>query len=130
MANVQNGVIEGNSFAGYSHEAVHIEDRSSQISIRRNRFGRMNPVNVPWASHIFIINNSRGVSIQNNTFDASVFGRTLEQCIYIGPGGNYPSPDNVVIEQNKFLLPSQTKLWTAYMRTGPRNSRNVVQRVH
>lgn len=130
MANVQNAVIEHNSFVGYSHEAVHVEDRSSQISIRRNKFGRMHPANVPWASHIFIINNSRGVSIQNNTFDASVTGRTLLQCIYIGPGGDYPSPDNVAIEANKFLLPIQTKLWTAYMHTGPRNGRNVVQRIH
>ncbi len=112
FANVQGAVVANNTFDSYSYEPVHIEDRSSQITVSGNRFTNSFTASKSWASHIFIINDSHFITIQNNLFDTT--GNTNRfQAVFVGTGGStYLKPSDVSIIGNTYILrPNAAELY-------------------
>jgi hypothetical protein len=100
LANVHHARITSNEFVGYAFEPVHIEDRSTNVTVRGNRFRRSFTTARAWASHVFIINDSRSVRVIGNVFDTRSNCNHI-QAVFVNPGGtNLPAPSNVTVRGN------------------------------
>jgi hypothetical protein len=103
FANSQFGQIINNRFGNIASEAVHIEDRSSNISIVGNAFGNINPQTPRGA--IWILSGSHQVNLQANTFDLTHNSAAPVLGVVVEPGGLPPimAPYDVTITGNTFL---------------------------
>jgi len=103
LANVQTAKVQNNTFNGYFYAPVHIEDRSSHITVDGNQFFNSFKLALNYASMVQIINNSHFITVTNNTFDTS--GNTNEiWCVYAGAGGGTAPPSDISITGNTFKL--------------------------
>ena len=78
--------------------------------------GQLQPVGAPLPQqrhvprrHVFIINASTFITVENNTFDTAANTNQL-QCIFIGSGGaGFPVPSDITIRNNTFKLRPNAK---------------------
>ncbi len=109
FANVQHGSIKNNIISGYNFDPLHIEDRSSDITVDGNQISKsFLSAATNYASYLFIINRSHDIRITNNTFDASANTNPLD-CIYLGQGGGSGPVSNVTISGNTFKIKTNAK---------------------
>lgn len=83
----------------------HIEDSSADILIERNVFEAASTQHNGFAAHIIMLSDTHDVTIRHNRFDATKQPNAID-CVYVGPGGNYPNPYNVTVTNNTFVLNS------------------------
>lgn len=102
LANVQNALIQGNTFDGYRFEPVHIEDRSADVTVHDNAFTDSFTAPLNFASHVFVVAGSHHITITGNTFDTSANDNRID-CVYLGSGGG-AAIDSVRVRDNTFLL--------------------------
>jgi hypothetical protein len=104
LANVQNSLIQGNSFEGYPLDPVHIEDRSAFVKVDSNRFTHNFTRSLDYACDVFIVSGSHDITVTRNDFDLSANTNNLVG-VYIGSGGtDYPVPYTVNVTRNQFKL--------------------------
>lgn len=104
FANVQHGSMKNNTISGYNFDPIHIEDRSSDITVDGNNISKSFLSGATdYASHVFVINQSHDIKIINNTFDTSANTNKLD-CIYLGQGGGAGPVSNITISGNTFKL--------------------------
>lgn len=103
LANVQHALIQGNIFTGYRYDPVHIEDRSADVTVDGNTFSDAFTAPLDYASHVFVINGSRDITISNNVFDTSANANAVS-CVYLGQGGGEAPVTGVTITGNTFHL--------------------------
>lgn len=106
LAHVTGAVVQGNTFDGYSLEAVHVEDYSENINVQNNDF---TSCGLRDYAHVQIIGGSRGVRVVGNTFHA---GMNTDKIYVVNalPGGTAPTvsgrrssaPFDVTIQGNTF----------------------------
>jgi hypothetical protein len=109
LANVQNATVANNTLSGFAAEFVHVEDESADIRITGNEFSGNVTVPQDWYSFVFVISGSRDVQITDNTFRTSPAEHPF-QCVYVGPGGDAPAPEAVVVSDNSAELAENTRL--------------------
>lgn len=118
LANVQDAVLEGNTISGYSHEFVHVEDRSARVRIAGNEFSGNRPTGEDWYSFVFVVSGSQDVDVVGNTFRTSP-SRTRFQCVFVGPGGpDSAAPQGITVRDNLAELSENTELVAVHGGSG------------
>jgi hypothetical protein len=114
LANVQDALLEGNTISGYSHEFVHVEDRSARVRIAGNDFSGNRPTGEDWYSFVFVVSGSNDIDIVGNTFRTSA-SRTPFQCVFVGPGGaDSEAPQGITVRSNAAALSENAELIAVY----------------
>lgn len=125
FANVQTGKIQNNTFSGYKFDPIHIEDRSSHITVDHNQISNAFTTALDFASHVFIVNDVHYVTISNNTFDTSANTNAIA-CIYASPGGaGLTAPSNITVTGNTFKLRPNATDTADYTSDGMAKSNNT-----
>jgi hypothetical protein len=125
FANVQTAKVQNNDFSGYTYDPVHIEDRSSHITVDNNRFANSFTAELDFASMIFIVDNSHYISVTNNTFDTSANTNAVA-CVYASSGGSPAGPpSDITITGNTFKLRPNTTDFANYGATNITMSDNT-----
>lgn len=99
LANVSGAVVEDSVFDGYWWAPVHIEDRSADIVVRRNRFSNVFKKQRDWTSAIFIVSGSTRILITGNHIDLGGSGSPAA-AVYVGSGGGDSAPKDVQLVDN------------------------------
>ncbi len=103
LAHVTGAVIEGNTFSGYAQEPVHVEDRSSAITIANNSFVRTAMTSTyDWMAVMIISSGSSDVRVTGNTVDMRANTNKVAGVLTTGGGG--APPTRITITGNRFLL--------------------------
>jgi len=113
FANVQNSRVEDCYIEDYKAESLHVEDRSADIALVNNVvvYGS----NVQPYGVVFIVNNSRRVTVSGNVFDSRLNSNT-SAAVYAGSGGPYPNSSGIIVSNNDILRGAQTN--TYYLQDG------------
>lgn len=108
LAHVSGARVENNTFTGYQVDAVHIEDRSSDVVVRGNTFARVaTSPQFSWAAAVFIVSGSQRIRVQGNLFDLRVNTNRVAGVLADGGGGSPPA--TVTITGNRFLLSASAR---------------------
>ncbi|MGY1769948.1 right-handed parallel beta-helix repeat-containing protein [Blastococcus sp. SYSU D00813] len=106
LAHVEDAVVSNCSFDTYSLEAVHVEDYSDEVTVRRNTF---RACGLRMHSHVQVISGCTNVRVVENTFDATA-NAELIYVVNALPGGTQPTaggrpsdgPSDVLVRGNTF----------------------------
>jgi parallel beta-helix repeat protein len=104
FANVQNSLISDNIISDYPYNTIHLEDRTSHISITNNIMTNCAKLD---ESVIQIISGTTFVAITGNNFhqdDIEEGPRQSTAMIYVGPGSGAVTPGAITITGNNFSL--------------------------
>lgn len=71
IANYSKVKVNKNSFNSYPMNALHIEDRSSEIEVSENSFVKTSYKNTGYAADVIILSGSHEISFHKNFFDAT-----------------------------------------------------------
>ncbi len=129
FAHVTTGLISDCIMDGYSNEAIHVEDRSSDIVISGNA---LRSTAMMGGCAVLIISKSSaasatdGVTIINNLIDArdNVFDTFL--VLVTAGSATGPKPVNVSVEDNILINSNTTRTWYLQPGSGPAPSGNIV----
>ncbi|MEL4357771.1 MULTISPECIES: carbohydrate-binding domain-containing protein [unclassified Luteococcus] len=118
MARVTGGSIVGNSFTNYAMNPVHIEDRSSGITVSRNTMTKVAHRATGYASGVIILSGARAITVEKNTFDTTKQGNGVD-CVFLGPGSSTaPKPSGVTLQGNTYRLTTKSRALGNYGATG------------
>ncbi len=126
LANVQQCEISGNGITGYIMNGIHIEDRSSQVTITNNLFTTVSTKATTYESAVFIISGSHDITVSANTFDTRPQTNPID-CVYVGTGGaGYAAPYNVTATNNIAYLANNSRFISIYGGTNIVSTPNTI----
>lgn len=124
FANVQNGRVESCQIRDYGSEALHVEDRSTDILLTGNTIiggSTRQPNGV-----ILVVNDSRKVSISGNFIDARPNTNKVHLVLVTAGGRNFPCPTDVSVNGNVLVNGPRTQTWYLQDGSGPAPAANLV----
>lgn len=121
LANVQNAKISGCTVTSYPVNGMHVEDRSSAVTITGNTFSNVStsPLVSSYASHIIVLGGpgttggSHDITITGNLFDTTQQTNVID-CVYVGSGGATGPPYDVVITNNTAVITNESRVVGIY----------------
>lgn len=124
FANVTNGRVENCHIRNYSSEALHIEDRSTNIHLAGNMIvgGSMGQPN----GIIMVLSGSKAVTIDRNFIDARSNTNRPHMILVTGGGEQLANPSGVSITNNVLVNGPWTQTWYLQPGSGPSPSGNLV----
>lgn len=124
FANVADGRVERCMIRNYGSEALHVEDRSTDIELTGNTIvgGSTRQSN----GVILIVNNSRRINIRENHIDARPNENAPHLILVTAGGKNFANPGEVSVSDNVLVNGSATRTWYLQKGCGPEPTGNVV----
>ncbi len=124
FANVTNGRVENCLIQSYSSEALHVEDRSTQISLTGNTIvggstGQGNGV-------IMVLSDSKQVTLERNFIDARPNQNRPHLILVTAGGKHFANPTTVTVVGNVLVNGTATRTWYLQPGSGPPPSGNLV----
>lgn len=114
FANVQKAVVERCRIENYGAEALHVEDRSSDIRLTGNTLIAASTLQSNGI--ILVVNNSTSITIEGNSIDARTNANKAHAILVTAGGSKFPKPTGVVLKDNVILLGAVTPKW--YLEPG------------
>ena len=123
FANVKAGRVENCRVSNYGSEALHVEDRSSDIRLTGNTIvgGSMAQSN----GVILIVNASKGVLVDTNYIDARPNTNKVNLILVTAGGKKFPNPSDVAVTNNVLVNGAATRTWYLQPGSGPAPAGNV-----
>jgi len=98
LAHCSNAIVSNCTFTDYYHEALHIEDRSSNVKILGNTFTRCGKIQY---SDIEVVSSSHDVLIRDNVIhSADNTSPYFTGCVVCNRGGGGDKPSNILVDRN------------------------------
>ena len=99
IAHCSNATVSNCTFTDYYHEAVHIEDRSSNIKVLGSTFTRCGKIQY---ADIHVVSSSDTVLIQNNTINsADNTSANFSGCVVCNQAGAGNPPSHITVDNNR-----------------------------
>ena len=124
FANVKNGKVENCCIQNYGSEALHVEDRSTNILLSQNMItggSLIQPNGV-----IMVLSNSKEVNIEGNFIDARPNTNRTHLILVTAGGENFSNPSGVSVNKNTLVNGISTKTWYLQPDSGPSPFGNVI----
>lgn len=124
FANVASGRVEHCMIRNYGSEALHVEDRSTDIVLAGNTIvggSTRQPNGV-----ILIVNDSRRVTIADNVIDARANTNSPHLILVTGGGKKFPCPSDVAVTGNVLVNGPTTRTWYLQDGSGPAPTANLI----
>ena len=124
FANVHGGRVENCVIRRYGSEALHVEDRSTDIQMTGNTIvagSTLQPHGV-----ILIISGSKNIVVDHNVVDARSNGNSPHLVLVTGGGEKLATPSEVSITDNVLVNGPATRTWYLQPGSGGKPSGNVV----
>ncbi|EAQ78692.1 right-handed parallel beta-helix repeat-containing protein [Blastopirellula marina] len=124
FANVTHGRVENCDIRNYGSEALHVEDRSTNIELVGNTIigGSLTQPN----GVIMVVNHSQGVSIDRNFIDARANTNRPHLILVTAGGSSFANPTEVSVANNILVNGPTTKTWYLQPGSGPEPTGNEV----
>jgi hypothetical protein len=124
FANVQGGRVEDCDMRGYGSEALHVEDRSSDIRLSGNTIigaSRVQPNGV-----ILVISGSTSVRVERNVVDARTNENGPHLVLVTAGGKELANPSDVSVTGNILVNGRATRTWYVQPGSGGEPTGSVV----
>lgn len=123
FANVKTGRVENCHIQNYSSEALHVEDRSTDILLKGNAIigGSMGQGN----GVIMVLSSSQKVAIDTNSVDARPNENKPHLILVTAGGKQFANPADVSVTNNVLVNGPATKTWYLQSGSGPSPEGNI-----
>jgi hypothetical protein len=124
FANVTGGRVENCVMRNYGSEALHVEDRSSDIRLVANTIcaGSLRQSN----GVIMVVNNSKAVEISGNVIDARQNTNRTHLILVTAGGKSFANPTDVSVTDNILVNGPSTQTWYLQPGSGPAPAGNLI----
>lgn len=124
FANVTDGTVQRCDIRNYGSEALHVEDRSSNIelisnTITKGSYRQNNGV-------IMVLSDSTGVVVAENTIDARANENKPHLVLVTAGGDRFKRPNDVTVRRNVLIHGPETRTWYLQPDSGPKPEGNTV----
>lgn len=124
FAHVKNGRVEACQIRNYPSEALHVEDRSTEIQLVGNTIiggSTRQPNGV-----IMVLSDSKRVNIEGNFIDARPNTNNVHLVLATSGGKDFACPSDVSLRNNVLVNGCSTRTWYLQEGSGPAPSGNLV----
>lgn len=124
FANVARGRVEHCRITNYGSEALHVEDRSTDIELVDNTIvggSTAQPNGV-----ILVVNNAKAITIARNLIDARPNANNPHLILVTAGGTHFANPSDVRIVDNVLVNGPATRTWYLQEGSGPEPTGNRI----
>ncbi len=124
FANVHGGTVQRCDIRNYGSEALHVEDRSSNIKLIGNTIASGS--NRQNNGVIMVLSESNDVTIAGNTIDARTNENRPHLVLVTAGGDRFKRPSEVHVRDNILVHGPETRTWYLQPGSGPTPKGNTV----
>lgn len=124
FANVADSKVERCDIRNYGSEALHVEDRSNNISLTGNTIvhGSSRQTN----GVVMVLSDSTNVTIADNVVDARANDNKTNLILVTAGGTQFKCPSQVTVRHNLLINGPKTRTWYLQPGSGPEPEENTI----